>query len=148
MCIHSYLSLHIRTYFLGWIVRNDYAHLERLNSVLLRLFQSGLIGHWYQQMLYAHSLQHSASRPPTSGADDVDDIEGDADDDDDDGDDGDGSAERHGLKAFGLAQLAVAFYVLGAGVVLSALCFCVELLMQRSHTERDCGAQRCNVSTK
>lgn len=87
------------------VVRKDFAQLEQLNGVLLRLMQSGLLVHWYAETNNAFNLEHSSrSREAVANSND----------------DGD-------LATVSLEQLSVAFGMLAVGVMISSCCFLIEL---------------------
>lgn len=86
------------------VVRKDFAQLEQLNGVLLRLMQSGLLVHWYAETNNAFNLEHSSrSREAVANSNDGD------------------------LTTVSLEQLSVAFGMLAVGVMISSCCFLIEL---------------------
>lgn len=99
---HEYDHSVARSYFLALVVRKDYAHMEQLNSVLLRLVQSGILDHWFAETLYAFNLEHTRTAVAII---------------DDDG----------AFPTVSLEQLTVAFGVLAVGAIISSCCFLIEL---------------------
>lgn len=122
-----------RTYFLAFIVRNDYAELETLNCALLYILQGGLLGKWYSDTKYSAMLatimeqRHRGAGATQMAAQqatvEVEAVVGMMYNMQEDGD---GGVER---AAFGLEQFGVAFYVLAIGIALSGICFIVETLV-------------------
>lgn len=92
-------------------MRKDFAHKELLDTMMLRVLQSGLLRHWEVQSLLAADLQRTRDAVAKRGNADV----------------------PFGLVNYiiSVEKLAIAFDVLLLGMLLGIGCFVFEVLLGR-----------------
>ncbi|KAL5277198.1 hypothetical protein ACFFRR_002428 [Megaselia abdita] len=92
-----------KTYGIAYVVPKDFAFLEIINDVLLRITSAGLIEHWIKEMFDKASISLIQSH----------------------------ILDEQPLKILSLADLQLAFYLLFGGAVFAGLSLSIEICMSK-----------------